>query len=57
MGLAIAISICSHKKPAEVKVHPGKDLLGKASEMHTETQCTGPDHSGLKHFLGVNWVK
>lgn len=40
MGLVIAIRICSHKKPAEDRVHTGKDLLGKAAEMHTETHWT-----------------
>lgn len=57
MGLATAISIRPHKKPAEVKVHPGRNLLGKAAEMLMRHSVLDQNHSGLKHFLGVNWVK
>lgn len=39
-GVAVAVSVCSHKKSAKDKAHVSKDLAGKAAEMHIETQAT-----------------
>lgn len=52
MGLVIAISICSHKKYTLARTFWGKLL--RCTPRHS---VLDQNRSGLKHFLGVNWVK